>query len=670
VFTYDANQLRLAPKNMMWRLFSLLNIRVGLAVVFVFLALAPFPITHSKADVSLPSGFIIEPVIGGLDNVTQMAIAPDGRIFVAHQTGKVSVVKPDKSISTVVQMNASPNWERGLTGMALDPNFQANGYLYLSYTTALPNLHQQVTRVKVVNNLAVPSSEVVLYHLDTTAQNYHLGGGMVFGRDGKLYIASGDSNGNNPQTLDNTAGKILRINPDGTIPTDNPFYKTASGKYRAIYAYGFRNPYTLAVHKNMNRIYVNDVGNYEWEEINELFGGQNYGWPQAEGHSTKVGLINPALAYGHGNEPNMGCAIIGGDFYTPAQQNFPSSYLGKYFYADFCNGWIHALSPTSFEVYEPFADGFFGLGITHLQVGPDGALYMLLRGGTRAEEGFEQFGNGAIMRIVYRDYAGPYIVKQPEPATVALGYVATFSVNASGPAPLRYQWQRNGENIPDANQPTYSLYEPDLSDSGALYRVIVSNNFASITSQEVALTVSNNLPPKAVIIEPPLNTYVIPGQEVAFSGEGNDLELGKLSASAMTWAVNMVHDDHMHPVMLPVQGVDHGSFNIPIDGHLAESIFYRVFLTVNDGGLTGSTYRDLYPMPHTATPLPTPTLDPAEQGGVTATPTPAESSELDATPTPNVTPTPSRTASPTPTPTSTPKQINSTVLFFPLVRRR
>src|SRR5205823_3647108 len=205
----------------------------------------------------------------------------------------------------------------------------------------------------------------------------HNGGAIHFGSDGKLYIAVGDNaNRANSQTLSNRLGKVLRVNSDGSIPVDNPFFNTAQGANRSIWALGLRNPFTFAFQPGTTRMFINDVGQSTWEEINDGIAGSNYGWPITEGPTSNPSFRSPIYFYGHGTSNTTGCAIVGGAFYNPPIAQFPSSYTGKYFFADLCSGWIR-VDPSAGT-----ADGF-ATGISSpvdLHVGPDGALYYLARG--------------------------------------------------------------------------------------------------------------------------------------------------------------------------------------------------------------------------------------------------------------------------------------------------
>ena len=215
-----------------------------------------------------------------------------------------------------------------------------------------------------------------------------MGGAIDFGKNGKLYISTGDNVGGNTQTLNNLLGKMLRINKDGTIPAGNPFYSTASGNNRAIWALGLRNPFKFAVQPGTGTIFINDVGADAWEEINRGVSGANYGWSLCEGNHdnpNRPGSVNcsaapytePMHEYAHGSSDTTGCSITGGTFYNPTTVQFPSGYVDEYFFTDLCSGWIRTYDPQSGA-----ASGFAtGLEMPiDLEVSKAGQLYYLTRG--------------------------------------------------------------------------------------------------------------------------------------------------------------------------------------------------------------------------------------------------------------------------------------------------
>jgi glucose/arabinose dehydrogenase len=181
----------------------------------------------------------------------------------------------------------------------------------------------------------------------------------------------------NAQSLGNLLGKLLRINKDGTIPMDNPFYDMSTGNNRAIWALGLRNPYSFAVQPGTGRIHINDVGGATWEEINRGIKGANYGWPNYEGMESDPDFQGPIYAYRHGDTATTGCAITGGAFYDPVTTQFPAGYVGDYFFADFCSGWIRRLDLAHGTVTR--FKGMSDEGPVSLQVRRNGTLYFLAR---------------------------------------------------------------------------------------------------------------------------------------------------------------------------------------------------------------------------------------------------------------------------------------------------
>jgi glucose/arabinose dehydrogenase len=348
-----------------------------------YLFLALIGLSFQSHAATLPAGFTESQFGSNLNGTpTAMAFAPDGRLFVCLQTGQLRVIKNGTLLATpFVSLTVDSSGERGLLGVAFDPNFASNQFVYLYYTTSASPIHNRISRFTANGDVVVSGSEVVLVDLDnlSTAQN-HNGGAIHFGPDGKLYAGVGE-NGNsaNAQTLANRLGKILRYNPDGTIPTDNPFFNTATGANRSIWALGLRNPFTFAFQPGTGRMFINDVGQDTWEEINDGIAGSNYGWPTCEGVClpTNGNFRDPLFQYSHGSSSTTGCAIVGGAFYNPPVNQFPASYLRKYFFADLCSGWIRYFDPATAS-----ASGFAsGLNMpVDLQIGPDGCLYYLARG--------------------------------------------------------------------------------------------------------------------------------------------------------------------------------------------------------------------------------------------------------------------------------------------------
>jgi glucose/arabinose dehydrogenase len=169
-----------------------------------------------------------------------MEFAPDGRLFVTEQAGRVRIAKPDGTLTTFLNISTKvdASGERGLQALTFDPGFSTNRYVYLQYTKKAASTtpaHNRIVRVTASGDKVVAGSEKLIFKLGNQRSDHHMGGALDFGKDSKLYIATGDNDTpTNSQQLTNLFGKLLRINKDGTIPTDNPFYATASGKNRAI----------------------------------------------------------------------------------------------------------------------------------------------------------------------------------------------------------------------------------------------------------------------------------------------------------------------------------------------------------------------------------------------------------------------------------------------------
>jgi glucose/arabinose dehydrogenase len=549
-----------------------------IAIVIVAAAQAPM------RAAALPTGFSETLVASGLANPTAMQFAPDGRLFVAEQAGRLRVIKNGVLLPTpFLTLTVSSSGERGLLGVAFDPNFASNQFVYVYYTATTPAIHNRISRFTANGDVAVAGSEVTLLDLNnlSTATN-HNGGALAFGQDGKLYAAVGENaNGSHAQSFANLLGKMLRINADGSIPTDNPFFSTTTGANRAIWALGLRNPFTFAFHPTRATMFINDVGEGTWEEINDGIAGANYGWPTTEGPTTDPRFVSPRYAYTHSGGP---CAITGGTFYAPVTTQFPADYVDDYFFADFCAGWIRRLDPAAGNAVNDFATGI--IRPVDLKVSGDGSLYYLAR------------GSGATTGVVYRisyNATTPTITQQPESSTVAPGTSVTFSVRASGPGTLRYQWRRNGADITGATSNDYTLVAA-AGDNGAQFRAVVSNDFGSVISATATLTVTPNQVPSGTITQPAAGTLYSGGSTIAFAGTATDPDDGTLPASAFTWRVDFHHDQHSHPFMQPTSGITSGSFTIPTTGETSANVWYRIFLTVTDSaGATQTTFRDVLP---------------------------------------------------------------------------
>lgn len=400
-------------------------------------------------DVELPPGFVAEVVANRLDGPTAFAFAPDERIYVTLKAGVVRVIQRGLlQRENVIDLSSQVNqmYNRGLVGVAVHPAFPRSPYLYFAYVHEPTEARghkpggartSRVVRVSVDPdnpNRALPDTMVTLLgasggfeqignpdqsdsephscqHDDGSAVQdcipvegtAHQANMLRFGRDGALYVGVGDG-GEHPaaglraQDPSSLSGKLLRIHPiTGAGYANNPFYDRDPNSNRSkVYQLGLRNPFRFAFHPTNSEIWIGDVGEARWEEVNRGGAGANFGWPCFEGPDRQreapacTPLWNnprraqfPVHVFPH-TEGKV--AVTGGDFYTGAQ--FPTSYHSAYFFGEYNTGaiWTMRQSGTRFTV-EPFAAGFSGL--VQISIGPDGHLYLL------------SIRHGALYRIRY-----------------------------------------------------------------------------------------------------------------------------------------------------------------------------------------------------------------------------------------------------------------------------
>jgi glucose/arabinose dehydrogenase len=303
-------------------------------------------------------GLALQRIADGFDSPVYATSPPgDPRIFVVERAGVVKVVDPDGTIRSDPFLDLSDlidsasGVELGMLGLAFHPDFATNGRFFVHYTDLSTDSVVAEYSVSDDPNVADPDSAKQILLVDQVGFR-HRGGMLTFGPDGYLYIGLGDGTEPtvNPQNLETLQGSILRIDVDGgdpyAIPPDNPF--VGSDGLDEIWAYGFRNPWRFSIDPVDDRIYIGDVGEESWEEIDTVAladSGLDFGWPFMEGShcytdadcGSRTDLVRPVLEYPHEGDQ---CAVVGGFVYRgsaiPALQ-------GHYFYADWCAGWVHSL---------------------------------------------------------------------------------------------------------------------------------------------------------------------------------------------------------------------------------------------------------------------------------------------------------------------------------------
>lgn len=335
----------------------------------------------------------LDPIATGINQPVGIVHANDGsgRLFIVSQTGVIHIFdgvqmrpRPFLDIRTLVSCCG----ERGLLGLAFHPNYATNGFFYVNYTNLAGNTVIARFTVSRRPDAANPRSRKFILGIPQPFAN-HNGGQLQFGPDGLLYIASGDGGsagdpGNRAQNLRSLLGKILRIDVDRgnpyAIPADNPFVGIP-GARGEIWTLGLRNPWRFSFDRRTGQMFIGDVGQNSWEEVNlqaaSSPGGENYGWRIMEGRHcfnpatgcVGTGLRMPILEYSHAE----GCSVTGGYRYRGSR--IPQ-LLGTYIYGDFCSGVIHGARFVAGTGWTSAILHSSGMRITTFGEDEDGEIYV------------------------------------------------------------------------------------------------------------------------------------------------------------------------------------------------------------------------------------------------------------------------------------------------------
>ena len=376
-------------------------------------SIAPVTVNVANADY-----FQNEILATGFSLPTTFEFLPDGRMLVGELQGRIKVLPPpytqaDSALFLQITNIGSAGVQQGIYDIALDPSFATNHFYYVFYTLGSPN-HDRVSRFTANATLTgtVAGSEFVLYEDPQTASAEHHGGSLNFANDGKLLFTTGEHfNSSVSPLLTSPRGKVHRVNKDGTVPTDNPFYDGTGPNVDTIWARGLRNPFRAYYDAPTGHYFIADVGGNDpataKEEVNLGVRGADYGWPNSEGPCSAP-CTSPVYSYGHSGRD---ASITGGFVYRGTQ--FPSIYQGAYFYADYAQNWIRGLNldangavtgTFNFEPSDGTVDGPYG-DIVYLDEGPDGALY------------YVDLGYDDETGTLGREQAAPDQVRPVEPST-------------------------------------------------------------------------------------------------------------------------------------------------------------------------------------------------------------------------------------------------------------
>jgi len=457
------------------------------ATIFVFTLFK-----DSLTNVGAAEQQLKETVVSGLNQPIPFDWLPDNSMVIGEKGGRLLRFANGQT-QTIATLTVSSFSERGLLGIAIDPNFTANRqiYLNLSATTGV----NRVVRYTLTENFTLADEFILLDNIYSSTQGNHNAGDLHFDSNRNLYISTGDGGAANSckgcsQKLDSPNGKILRINPDtGAGVADNPFISNTNEVAKKVWAYGLRNPYRFGIRPNTNLLYIADVGENRFEELDLGIPGANYGWPQVEGPlpSSQPGITYPVFYYERSNnsDPSFNnCSSVTGGAFTKGN-NFPANYTNHYFFGDYTCGKIWSADSNNPQSASLFAQNV-GAPV-HIAFGNDGALY------------YSDISSGSIKRIKY------------------------IYTNTPTPAPTQ------------SNQPTSS---PSPTPTASPSPSPTSSPSPS----------ASNTPPTLTITSPANNTKALPDDSILAEATVSDAEDQTISGNNIQWNVVRHHGtSHTHP---------------------------------------------------------------------------------------------------------------------------
>lgn len=363
-----------------------------LAVMLLVSLAAPLP-----ADARVFPPDLEETVfVAGLRRPTALAWGPDGEAWIAGKEGEVWLFRRGQPLHQVAALSVETDGERGVSGIAVDPDYATNRHVWVYYTTADDSVHNRLSRF--THGPEGLQDEVVVIDFPPLTTVFHNGGCLRFAPDGTLFVSVGD--GGEPNVAPDPAdlrGKILRIHRDGSgvmVPLPDPGFiapdlrerPEAVARYARVWASGFRNPWRFNLQPGTGALFIGDVGETSWEEVDVGVAGGDFGWPVVEGPEPpgQAGYVYPIFAYRHGTQASS--AITGGDHARPG--DLTPAYTGQYFFGDSSLGHLYRMAldganrPTLTELWATDV-----VTPVDIQFGPDGALY------------YVAYATGELMRI-------------------------------------------------------------------------------------------------------------------------------------------------------------------------------------------------------------------------------------------------------------------------------
>jgi glucose/arabinose dehydrogenase len=598
---------------------------------------------------AVPANFTDE-LVTAVGSPTAIAFTPDGRMLITTQGGTLRVFASGSLLPTpamtIPAAQICTSSERGLLGVAVDPAFgvAGNRFIYVFYTFETPssNCVNRVSRFTLPDsNIIDLASQLVLIDNMPSPNGNHNAGDVGFGKDGFLYVTIGDGGcdwagnsgcaGLNDAARDRhvLTGKLLRITSTGGIPASNPFQgpntarcntgpTTVPNTCQEIYATGLRNPFRFAFDPNAagTRLFINDVGQGLWEEVDEAQSGADYGWNLCEGdhpnNSTATdcggaeppGYVEPVFDYRHGLQvpgttSSTTCNSITGGAFVP-NGIWPAAYDGTYLLSDFVCGWIFRITNTGPSwAAADFATSLGGSSATHLEFGPylsTQALY------------YATFASGGQIRRVRYAVAGnnvPTAVGNAAPLSGAAPLLVTFDATGSTDLDagdtLTYFWNFGDGS---AEVSTTSLTTNHSYGANGAYTARLrarDSQFAFSAAVDLAIQVGNT-PPVPSISSPADGAVFSVGQIITLTGAASDAEDGTVASGGLSWTVLRHHDVHTHPYFSGTGNNLMFTAPAPEDLDATNNSFLEVHLTATDsGGLSAATQRDMQPLKITLT---------------------------------------------------------------------
>lgn len=524
-----------------------------------------------------PEHFQKQELLTGLNAPTDMVIAPDERMFLLEKSGAIRIYKDGQLLpEPFTQISVNHESERGLLGIALDPDYENNKQIFVYYTGS--DLINRVARYDASDDLATTGGEVV-YQVPISAGLIHLGGSIGFGNDGKLYVAIGNNGVQSfSQNLTNDYGKILRLNPDGSIPEDNPFVGD-DNKKSEIWAYGLRNPFRFHFDSVTGRFYAGDVGDNAWEEINLVQAGEDYGYPETEGACEFCPFVNPIYQYFH--EGGHSYSVTGGPVYRGSM--FPAEYYGSLFFGDYGRGFIKRLTLNSSGNSTGVYDFDLEAGpVVDMEVGPDGALYFLT------------IFPGRLFKITYAS-------DNLQPIAVATADLV------SGDVPLTVKFSSEGSYDPEDEELTYNWDFGDGTSSNEAHpsktyeqtgefsvRLAVSDGTHTVNAPAIQIEVGGR--PSVTIAAPLDGSHYNAGDTITYQATAMDSDGDPISEDNIRTEVILHHNTHTHPFEDRPGNVQ-GSFTVPNkDNHPDANTWFEIKVTATaSNGLSQSESVFIYP---------------------------------------------------------------------------